>query len=215
MARNTVWNDDYWLLLLQQYLRKPVGTKPLYDRAMVDLSLELHIAPQSLQARMQQIERQPTPWLSHLLRLYSKRPSRLDRAVALIRQMSGFGAEADFYDGVEIRETFEKFFRPLEEDSRLTPMMLVIILDLYFQLTPSTMVSQTPEVQQLARLMKTPAELVVDVLNVYQYCDPYMKRENIFFSPLLVPCQQAWTRYGDSDTNQLNALAEELKDYFR
>ena len=31
MAKNTVWHDDYWLLLMQIYLQKPVGVKPLYS----------------------------------------------------------------------------------------------------------------------------------------------------------------------------------------
>ena len=57
MAKNTVWHDDDWLLLMQKYLQKPVGVKPLYSRPMVELSLELHIAPQVLQSKMQQIAR--------------------------------------------------------------------------------------------------------------------------------------------------------------
>ena len=60
MAKNTVWHDDYWLLLMQIFLQKPVGMKPLYSRAMVDLSLELHIAPQVLHSKMQQIARLET-----------------------------------------------------------------------------------------------------------------------------------------------------------
>jgi hypothetical protein len=45
MAKNSKWQDEYWLLLMQIYLQKPVGMKPMYCRAMVDLSIELHIAP--------------------------------------------------------------------------------------------------------------------------------------------------------------------------
>ena len=54
MAKNTAWHDDDWLLLMQKYLQKPVGVKPLYSRPMVELSMELHIAPQVLQSKMQQ-----------------------------------------------------------------------------------------------------------------------------------------------------------------
>ena len=43
MATHPLWSDDYWLLLLQLYLKKPEGMKPMYSRALVDLSLELHI----------------------------------------------------------------------------------------------------------------------------------------------------------------------------
>ena len=55
MARTSNWSDDYWLLLLQLYLRKPVGIKPMYSRAMVELAMELHIAPQILFSRMGQL----------------------------------------------------------------------------------------------------------------------------------------------------------------
>lgn len=29
MARNQQWQDDYWLPLMQLYLKKPVGVKPV------------------------------------------------------------------------------------------------------------------------------------------------------------------------------------------
>ena len=45
MAKHPLWNDDYWLLLLQLYQKKPMGVKPLYSKGIVDLSLELHIQP--------------------------------------------------------------------------------------------------------------------------------------------------------------------------
>ena len=48
MAKNSQWQDDYWLLLMQLYLQRPVGLKPMYSRRMVDLSLELHISPDQL-----------------------------------------------------------------------------------------------------------------------------------------------------------------------
>ena len=56
-----LWYDDYWLLLMQQYLRKPAGIKPVYSRDMVELSLELHITPQELHKRMGEIARLRIP----------------------------------------------------------------------------------------------------------------------------------------------------------
>jgi hypothetical protein len=61
MARNAKWSDDYWLLLMQIYLQRPVGIKPMYSRKMVDLSLELHIAPNILFTKMCQIANLETP----------------------------------------------------------------------------------------------------------------------------------------------------------
>ena len=224
MAKTYVWQDDYWLLLMHLYLRKPIGVKPLYSRAMVDLSLELHIPPQALQSRMQQIARLQTPRIERIWNTYSKNPQRLKRAVSLYRSMIGFGAASDFYEGVEVQETFEKEFRPVITPSspqptaleeRVTPVMLILILNLYFQLTPITMVSNTPEVQQLARMLKLSAAEVVQVMDIFQTCDPYLNHGAMVISPLLLPCQQVWQRFGNHEPTELQAYAEQLEDYFR
>jgi len=214
MASRNNWSDDYWLLLLQIYLRKPVGVKPTYSRVMVKLSLDIHVHPQSLHDRMRQIARLDTPRLEHIWNTFADNPRKLTRAVKLLRTMSGFGNAEEFYDGVEVNETFERDFRPLEEQQNMTPMMLIIILDLYFRLTPATMVSETPEVAELARLMKIPIADVVDALDVFQHCDPFLDRQDVTFSPLLLPCQEVWERYGNADTNQLSRYANDLKAFF-
>ncbi len=214
MAKKVVWHDDYWLLLMEAYLQRPVGVKPLYSKTMVNLSLELHIAPESLQTRMQQIATLKTPRVERIWKTYSTNPKRLTRAVRLYRSMNGFGAADEFYAGVEVQETFERDFRPLEHDERFTPVMLILILNLYFQLTPQTMVTQTPEVAQLARKLQLKAQDVVEVLDVYQICDPYLERSEVTFSPLLLPCQQIWQRMSDKEPQDLHALATQLSAYF-
>ena len=214
MAKKAVWHDDYWLLLMEAYLQRPVGVKPLYSKTMVNLSLELHIAPESLQTRMQQIATLKTPRVERIWKTYSTNPKRLARAVRLYRSMNGFGAADEFYAGVEVQETFERDFRPLEHDERFTPVMLILILNLYFQLTPQTMVTQTPEVAQLARKLQLKAQDVVEVLDVYQICDPYLERSEVTFSPLLLPCQQIWQRMSDKEPQDLHALATQLSVYF-
>lgn len=215
MARRPDWHDDYWLLVMQAYLHRPVGMKPLYSRIMVELSIELHIPPQMLRSRMQQIARLDTPRIERIWNTYSSDRKRLSRAVQLLRDMKGFGAAEDFYDGVEVQESFERDFRPLAEDERFTPVMLILILNLYFQLTPVTMVSGTPEVAELARLLKIKAKDVVEVLDVFQICDPYLERNAVTLSPLLLPCQQVWQRMSDKEPQQLDAFAQELKEYYR
>ena len=214
MAKKTVWHDEYWLLLMQAYLQRPVGMKPLYSKTMVELSLELHITPEALQRRMQQIATLQTPRIERIWNTYSTNPKRLARAVRLYRSMKGFGAADEFYDGVEVQETFERDFRRLEQDSRFTPVMLILILNLYYQLTPLTMVAQTPEVAELARKLHLKAQDVVDVLDVYQICDPYLERNEVTFSPLLLPCQQLWQRMSDKEPPQLHALAQQLSAYY-
>ena len=144
MAKNSKWQDDYWLLLMQIYLQRPVGVKPMYSKKMVDLSLELHIAPNVLHNKMSQIANLETPRIERIWDTYGNNPQKLSRAVSLWRSMNGFNNAGDFYDGVEVTESFEKDFRPVADDTTLTPVMLILILDLYFRLTPITMVTDTP-----------------------------------------------------------------------
>lgn len=215
MAKNQLWNDDYWLLLMQLYLRKPVGVKPMYSREIVSLSLELHIAPQQLYQRLKDIANLDTPRIERIWKEYSQNPQRLTRAVRLLREMKGFNSAGDFFEGVAVEETFEGDFRPLAENSRLMPFMLVMVLDLYFRLTPITMVSETPEVQELSRLMHIPAKLTVEVLLNYQYLDPYLRRQEQPDSVILQACRQIWERYANIETTQLAEYAEQLSYYFR
>ena len=81
MGKNAKWSDDYWLLLMQIYLQNPVGIKPMYSRKMVDLSMELHIAPNVLFGRMCQIANLETPRIEHIWETYGNNPHKLSRAV--------------------------------------------------------------------------------------------------------------------------------------
>ena len=215
MSKNSKWQDDYWLLLMQIYLQRPVGMKPMYSKKMVDLSLELHIAPNLLFNKMCQIANLETPRIEHIWETYGNNPRKLARAVSLFREMKGFNNASLFYEGVETNESFEKDFKPVAEGEKLTPVMLILILDEYFRLTPITMVAETPEVQQLARLLKLKAQEVVDVLEVFQHCDPYLNRKDVIISPLLAPCQQIWRRFGNAKTEDLASYAKQLKEYFK
>jgi len=215
MAKNAKWSDDYWLLLMQIYLQRPMGVKPMYSRKMVDLSLELHLPPSMLFVRMCQIANLETPRIEHIWETYGHNPRKLARAVSLWREMRGYGNADEFYEGVEVNETFERDFRPLAEDGELMPVMLILILDLYFRLTPITMAVETPEVQELARLIKLRPQRVVEVMGVLQHCDPYLNRKDTTDSPLLQPCKEIWQRFGNGDTEDLASFASQLKEYFR
>ena len=214
MAKNSKWQDEYWLLLLQLYLQKPTGIKPMYSKDMVDLSLELHIAPQQLFNKMCQIANLETPRIEHIWEVYGQNPRKLKRAVNLLREMWGFNNALEFYEGVETIESFEKEFKPIADDTTLTPMMLVLILDEYFRLTPITMVPETPEVQALAKMMRLKPQEVVDVMEAFQHCDPYLNRKDEMKGNLVLACQQVWRRFGNSEPQELASYAEQLKDYF-
>jgi len=215
MAKNAKWSDDYWLLLMQIYLQKPVGLKPMYSRKMVDLSLELHIAPNVLFGRMCQLANLETPRIEHIWETYGDNPRKLSRAVSLWREMRGYGNADLFYDGVEINETFERDFKPVSEETVMTPVMLTLILDLYFRLTPITMVAETPEVQELARKIRVRPQDVVEVMDVFQHCDPYLNRKDPVDHALFEPCKEVWRRYGNANTEELASYAKQLIEYYK
>lgn len=215
MVKHSLWSDDYWLLLMQLYLKKPMGVKPLYSKALVGLALELHIPPGFLYEQMFKLRSIDTPRMEKLWKTYGDNPQKLRRGVRLLRQRMGYGNANMFYEGVEVIESFEKDFKPLEEDARFTPLMLVLILDLYFRLTPLTMVEDTPEIIQLARLMKIKPKMVVEVMNVFQSCDPYLKRAGGENHALMGACKQIWNRFGNDNPQKLAALAAQMKEYFK
>ena len=215
MVKNSNWHDDYWLLLMQIYLRRPVGVKPVYCRSMVDLGLELHINPKVLAAKMQEIGNLETPRIERIWQTYSDNPRKLARATRLLREMKGFGKADEFYNGVELNETWERDWQPLPENERITPVILILLLDLYFRLTPPTMVKETPEVQELARLTHITTDEVVEILDAFLHCDPYLNRRDISLSTIMVPCQNIWQRYGNGATEDLASLAALLKEYYK
>lgn len=213
MAKNALWSDEYWLLLMRLYLRKPEGVKPMYSKEMVKLALELHIPPQFLYEQMFRLRQLDTPRLERLWETYSKNPNKLARGIKKLRQMKGWRDE--LFDGVEIIESWELDFKPLPIHSAIMPITLIIILDQYFRLTPVTMVKDTPEIQELAKLLKLKPELIVEIMEIYQLCDPYLNKDMMIVDDLLYPCQQIWKRYGNDNPQKLAAYAAQLKEYFR
>ncbi len=213
MARNTFWSDEYWLFLIRLYLRKPEGVKPMYSKEMVKLALELHIPPQFLYEQMFRLRQLETPRLERLWATYSKNPSKLARGIKKLRQIKGW--QNEFFDGVETVESWELDFKPLPANAMLMPISLIIILDQYFRLTPITMVTDTPEIQELAKLLKIKADMVVEIMELYQICDPYLNKDMMMINDLLNPCQQIWKRYGNDNPQKLAAYAAQLKEYFK
>ena len=214
MAKHPLWKDEYWLLLLQLYQKKPMGVKPLYSKGMVNLALELHIAPEVLHEQMFKL-RMVTPRIKRLWDKYGDNPKKLARDIHLLKKMEGCGNATQFYQGVSIRESFEHDWEPIEAEPSLTPVKLIIILDLYFQLTPITMVPETPEIIDLAKLIKTSTKVIAEAMNVFQICDPYLNRNDVVISNLIDACSKIWQRYGNGNPDKLYKLALELKEYFK
>ena len=215
MATHPVWRDEYWLLLMQIYLKKPVGVKPVYSKPMVELGLELHIDPQVLYKQMFRLRQLDTPQMEKLWERYGKNPRRLSKEVKLLRQMNGYGSAGSFYEGVDVNESFEKDFRPVADDTKVRPVDLIMILDLYFRLTPLTMVPETEEIQELAKMLKITPEEIVDTMDVFKVIDPYLGRDDIMIHPMLEHCKAVWNRYASENPTKLAALAAQLREYYK
>ena len=232
MVKHSQWSDEYWLLLMQLYLKKPVGAKALYSKGLVNLALELHIKPQFLYEQMLRLRQLDTPRMERLWEKYSKNPKLLSKSASRLRKMKGFGQADVFFDGVEVNESWEQDFRntPLnppvleggsthsrskgEALTEIMPVQLIMVLDLYFRLTPNTMVKETPEIKALARKIGLSVNMVVEIMEIYQICDPYLNRSEQLTSGLVKPCQEVWQRFGADHPEKLAAFAAQLKEYF-
>jgi len=193
----------------------------MYSRDTVRLALELHIPPQELYQKMFQLRQPAMPSLSKLFEKLSASPSRLSRTCEQLRSLRGMGNASAFYDDVQIQESFEQDFRPVNARTAqitgrplLTPVMLIMILDLYFRLIPATMVKETPDVQDIAKLLDISKQDVVDILEIYQYCDPFLKHEDSLMDPMLPPCMRIWKRFENSEPTELSNLAHQLHVFF-
>ena len=213
MANHPLWSDDYWLPLMQLYQKKPVGVKSEYSHPVVELGIELHIPPKTLYEQMRVLEQHNTPSLQRLWDNYANNPRRLTRDVKRLRQMTGFGDSGLFYEGVEITQPFEHDYRPVDPQSDITPAMLVIILNLYFTLTPNTMVSETPEVLEMASTLGIKPEEIVNILDIYQTFDPILKRQPLDSSPLVDEAHRTWQSYYNQP-EMLHDSADKLIEYF-
>lgn len=214
MAKHPLWKDEFWLLLLQLYKKKPVGVKNVYSKDLVDLSLKLHIAPKILHEQMFGL-RKATPLIKRLWDKYGDNPNKLARDIVLLQNLDGCGNANLFYEGVEVKESFEHDWEPIPAEPSLTPVKLIIILDLYFQLTPITMVPETPEIADLSKLIHTTPQTIVEAMKVFQICDPYLNRNDAITSNLVDACSDIWQRYGNGNPDKLYKLANDLKEYFR
>lgn len=218
MAEHPLWNDDYWILVMQLYMRKPMGMKAMYARATVNLCLELHIPPEIIYEKMYALRRHDAPSLRRLWEKYSQDGRRLSRDARMVRRMCGFGTANAFFDGVQTSSPFEQLFMPIVGNEALKPVMLVIVLDLYFRLMPATMVADTPEVRQTARLMRIDANQVVQMLTLFRRLDPFLNGSGeapTADTALMKACANIWQRYGNGNPQELSATAALMRYYFR
>ena len=110
MARQPIWHDEYWLMLIQIYMKKPVGVKPIYSRELVQLGMELHIHPQYLHRMMTKLDEVESPSVKALMDSYAHNPKKFRKRVETLRLMKGFGNEQSFYDGVEVRGQLPSYY---------------------------------------------------------------------------------------------------------
>ena len=160
-----------------------------------------------------------------IIKLYEGNARRLSRDVKQLRQMAGFGTGGLFFDDVCIDNDFERDYCPVADDTAMTPAMLTLILNLYFQLIPDTMKATTPEVQLLAKRLHVTPDEVVQVLKLClaeDPCIPEHRRERLLGSSsaadplpsLSQAVNKLWHRYGNGDAIMVEEAAERFDHYF-
>ncbi len=160
-----------------------MGVKPLYSKGMVDLEPWSSTSTRvSARADVQTENGYSAHQADYGINMPIIHANWLDD-IALVRKMRGCGNAQAFFEGVALKESFEKDWEPLEAEPSLTPVKLIIILDLYFQLTPITMVPETPEIIDLAKFIKTTPEIIAEAMSVFQFCDPYLNRRGKIRKP--------------------------------
>lgn len=156
-----------------------------------------------------------TPRLEALWERYARNPNRLAKGVRMLRQMKGLGSAGEFFDGVEtVVEPWESDFK---EKDGIMPVKLIMILDLYFRLIPSTMVKETPEVRELARLIKMKEEEIVGLMKVFRSEEQGARseeREARSEGQEASVCGEVWKRWCESP-EKLATYASQLREYFQ
>ena len=127
MAIHPLWTDDYWLLIMQLYQKSPAGVKSEYSRSVVELALELHIPPKTLQEQMEALKERTTSSLQRLWETYADNPRRLSRDVKRLRQMTGFGAGSTFYNGMDLTQPFEHDYLPVAPTGGLGFLLAIVL----------------------------------------------------------------------------------------
>ena len=213
MANYNNWSDDYWPLVFQAYMLKPKGVKSEWSKPVVDLAIELHLNPKVLHEKMELADRHDSPSLRRLWNLYADNTRRLNRDAKTVKQMAGFGNAGLFYDGVTADDDPCRDYMPIGGDTHVSTAVLTMVLRLYFSLTPVTMVTDTPEVQETARLTGLPTEHLVELLQLFQTFDPILRRKPATPSPVADEAQRLWNRFYN-DTNLLDTAAARFEEYF-
>lgn len=208
------WSDEYRPLLMQVYFKKPEGVKPMYSRPMVALAMELHVHPKKLYRELFRLRRSAQPSVLRLWKRYAGKPQVLGRDAKKLRKMRGFGTSGAFFDGIDTTLSFERLFIPITSDTTLTPSALVMILNVYFRLTPATMEERTPEIVAVAKELRVGESEVVDVMRIFQTFDPYLRRQAAPPSPMRDACLDVWQRFGN-DPEALLSAAAQLAEYWK
>lgn len=217
MHVHPLWNDEYWPLVIQLYFTRPAGVKAMYSKGVVHLGMELHIPPAYIHERLQEVDNPLLPSVQRLKALYQGNTRRLNRDAKTLRQMAGFGSAGAFYEGVMTDTRFERFFRPVADDTCFTPAMLTLVLNLYFQLVPDTMTALTPEVTHLARHLHVTPQQVVTALHAFLAADPCVpRRRNALPLPpsLAQAAKTLWQHYDNGNPDKVTEAAGKYGAYF-
>lgn len=186
------WTQEESVLVLDLYMSKPAGLKPVTNESLTHLAQLLGRTPEAVFRRMQKFQQ----W-------YPVLP---------------FGMNEEIFQDENPAIWSEYFNQPKKVHSE-APAILdewcaeTLVLNLYFQLIISTMNEKVPEVVELSKLVKRPAKEIVEMLYAYAALDPFLKTpqpSELAISPI---CHHLWNRYAD-DMDKLSHVAKYIESHY-
>lgn len=190
--RTEQWTKEESVLVLDLYMNKPIGLKPVTDESLTNLAQLLGRTPEAVFRRMQKFQQ----W-------YPVLP---------------FDADEDIYQDENPSVWSDYFNQPKKAHSE-APALIdewcagTLVLNLYFQLIISTMNEKVPEVVELSRVVKRPAKDIVDMLYAYASLDPFLKTNQYSGQTVSPICRHLWERYAD-DMDKLSHVAKYIESHY-
>ncbi len=190
------WTKEESILVLDLYFKKPVGMKKKDSLQILDLAKTIGRSPSAVYRRMYEFLRWyptiPLPFYDDLE----------DESDPFQPFWNGY-----FLDLKKLHKDAESFLSDIR--------VYTLTLHLYFQLIPDTMTPKVPEVIALAKMVKRPPALIVEILHNYLSCDPFMRGKAPQASTSLHKlCRIIWERY-EKNSLMLNAAFDYIAAYYR
>lgn len=186
------WTKEESILVLALYFNQPRGIKTADDERIIHLAHILGRTPDAIYRRMVKFQQ----W-------YPVLP---------------FNNNEELYadENPAIWDTyFQHPERTINEANTIIMQICAgtLILNLYFQLIIGTMNENSPEVKELAKIIKQPAGEIVRILHVYASFDPFIKEKVEKMTDNLTLYHRLWEIY-EENLDKLSYTAKYIESHY-